>query len=62
MTENQIFNENHREIAMSFLNDANGELENPVSEDLIASVYDLFATEKYEAQNYQTTLEKLIIK
>ena len=62
MTENEVSKKNHKTIAMGFLNDANSKMENPVSEDLVVSVYDLFANEKYEAKNYQTTLQKIITK
>ena len=54
--------QNHKEIAMSFLLKTNEQIADPVTKETIESVYDLFAEERDDSQNYQNKLKRLLDK
>lgn len=60
MKTNNLGDANHKEIAMAFLLEANGTLEEPLTRDLIEKVYDLFASEQTGQQGYQKQLDVLV--
>ena len=50
----------HKKVAMQFLLSANKNLENPISNETVENVYDLFAEQNSEIQNFQKSLQIII--
>ena len=60
MTKNENAKNQHKKIALEYLNVSNAQHTNPVSSELIEKVYNLFALDGSEGQSFQKSLEKLI--
>jgi hypothetical protein len=58
MTE--VKEHSHKSVAMQFLLSANNDLETPISNKTVEKVYDLFAEQNSEVQNFQKGLQKII--
>ncbi len=60
MTTDNRAPQNHKEIAMNFLEEANQKMESPIPRSNLEAVYDLFVEGEASTVNYQRSLKKII--
>lgn len=60
MNNDVKFEQNHRDIALEFLSEANNQIENKVDNEILKKMYDLFAQERPEGVSFQRGIEKIL--